>query len=229
MLLALTRAVSPKLATLYPAVDVERARQQHAAYADVLRRNGVSVRCLDFSHEHGDSCFIEDTAVVVDEVAVLTTMGAGHRREEPADVAPILGEYRRVERLADGARLEGGDVLRTNKDVYVGLSARTNRAGVDELRRILAPHGYRVTAVEVLDGLHLKTACTALDSNTLLANRDWVDVDVMGFDRIIDVDPTAVSPRSRARARKPSTTIPRAATTIATQGGSQPNATKMIQ
>jgi dimethylargininase len=188
MLVAITRAVSEKLAELYPAVDVDLARRQHAAYCDLLRQQGARVRCLDFSVDHGDSCFIEDTAVVVDELAVLTTMGARHRREEPREVEPVLREYRPIERVADEAKIEGGDVLRIDHEIFVGRSARTDRAGVDELRRILAPRGYRVVEVEVRDGLHLKTAVTAIDAGTLLANREWVDIDALRRPAVIDVD-----------------------------------------
>lgn len=190
MLLALTRAVSPKLAELYPAVDIPRARQQHDEYCDVLRRNGARVRRLDFSADHGDSCFIEDPAVIVDEIALLTTMGAAHRRLEPGEIEPVLREYRRVEQVTPAARIEGGDVLRIGKDIFVGRSARTDAAGVEELRRFLEPHGYRITDVEVRGGLHLKTACTALSETTLLVNRDWVDADALQRPIVVDVDPS---------------------------------------
>jgi len=189
VLFALTRAVSPKLVELYPSVDLDAARRQHDAYCDVLRRNGAFVRRLDASADLGDSCFIEDNAVVVDELAILTTMGAGHRRGEPVEVEPVLRQYRAVERVADGARIEGGDVLRIGNDFFVGRSARTDSAGIGELRRMLEPHGYRVHDVEVRGGLHLKTACTAISETTLLANRDWVDVDALGRPIVIDVDP----------------------------------------
>ena len=196
MLVALTNAVSAKLATLYPAVDIERARSQHAAYCDALRRNGIDVRRLDLNSDDGDGCFIEDNAIVVDEVAILTNMGAPHRRREPAGVAPVLEEYRRIECISGDATIEGGDVLRIDRQVFVGRSARTNQRGVDELKRILEPHGYRVIAIDVAGGLHLKTACTALDSSTLLANRAWLDVDAFERPNVIDVlpdEPTAAN------------------------------------
>jgi dimethylargininase len=188
-MIALTNRASPKLATLYPAVDLAQAHQQHEGYRAALRRNGVDVRLLDVNAEHGDGCFIEDNAIVVDEVAILTTMGAAHRRQEPQAIAPVLAEYRRVECVAGDSRIEGGDVLRIDRDIFVGRSTRTNQRGVDALRGILEPFGYRVTGVDVADGLHLKTACTALDSSTLLANRAWLDMaPFQGFD-VIDVHP----------------------------------------
>jgi dimethylargininase len=189
MIVALTNRVCSNLAVLYPAVDIDLARRQHDAYCEALRRNGIQVRRLELNDEHGDACFIEDNAIVVDEVAILTNMGAAHRQKEPAAVAPLLEEYRRVERIADHATIEGGDVLKIDRDIFVGRSSRTNQRGIDELTRILEPLHYRVTAVDVVDGLHLKTACTALDSSTLLANRAWVDVDAFKRPNVIDVDP----------------------------------------
>ena len=188
-MIALTNHVSSKLATLYPAVDIQRARAQHDAYCDVLRRHGVDVRRLDVNAEHGDGCFIEDNAIVVDEVAILTSMGAKHRRPEPEAIAPILEEYRRVERIADDARIEGGDVLKIDREIFIGRSVRTNDRGIAEAARILEPLFYRVTAVHVADGLHLKTAITALDSSTLLANREWVDMSAFEQFDVVEVHP----------------------------------------
>ena len=96
MFVALTNGVSSRLAELYPAVDIERARLQHDAYCDTLRRNGADVRRLQVNEDLGDACFIEDNAIVVDEVAILTTMGAAHRVGEPAAVGEVLRQYRRV-------------------------------------------------------------------------------------------------------------------------------------
>src|SRR5690242_13971010 len=104
-MIALTNAVSSRLAELYPSVDIDLARHQHDAYCDVLRRNGVEVRRLDINGHLGDGCFIEDNAIVVDELAILTNMGARHRRAETEALAPILSEYRRVERVADDATI----------------------------------------------------------------------------------------------------------------------------
>lgn len=189
MLVALTNAVSPDLAALYPAVDIGLARRQHDAYCDMLRRNRVEVRRLELNADLGDGCFIEDNAIVVDEVAILATMGAAHRRDEPEAIAPVLAEYRRVERVASDAKIEGGDVLKIDRAIFIGRSARTDDRGIAEAKRILEPFGYRVVAVDVADGLHLKTAVTALDSSTLLANRAWTDMKPFARFNVIDVDP----------------------------------------
>ena len=189
MRVALTNAVSSRLADLYPAVDIDRARHQHDGYCEALRRNHVEVRQLDLNRESGDGCFIEDNAIVVDEVAILTTMGAAHREREPEAVAEPLLRYRRLERVARPACVEGGDVLQIDRGIFIGRSARTDDRGIDEVRRILEPLHYRVVAVDVVDGLHLKTACTALDSSTLLANPDWLDMAVFEHFDVIEVHP----------------------------------------
>lgn len=189
MLIALTNAVSARLIDRYPAVSIDRARQQHDNYCTTLRRNGAEVRRLELNSDLGDGCFIEDNAIVVDEVAILTTMGAVHRRDEPDAIAPVLAEYRRVERVASDARIEGGDVLTVDRDIFIGRSVRTDDRGIAEAKRILEPFGYRVIGVDVADGLHLKTAVTALDSSTLLANRAWLDMTPFQRFKVIDVHP----------------------------------------
>jgi dimethylargininase len=189
MLHALTNDVSPKLADAYPSVDLALARRQQDQYRDALRRCGATVEELSENSEFPDGCFVEDVALVVDEVAIVTTMGTGRRRGEPEAFVEILGRYRPVERIPVDACIEGGDVLAIGRRIFVGVSGRTDARGVDALTRLLRPRGYTVRAVELHGGLHLKTACTALAADTLIANREWLDVS--GFDacEIIDVAP----------------------------------------
>jgi dimethylargininase len=157
-------------------IDYGRAVEQHAAYCATLRACGAHVVTLDVNREHPDCCFVEDTAVVLDEVAVLTPMGAEARRAEPAGIEPELRKYRRVVRIEPPAALDGGDVLRVGRTLFVGLSARTNAAGVAALGDVIRPYGYRIHPVPVTGCLHLQTAVTALDDATLLINPAWVDV-----------------------------------------------------
>jgi dimethylargininase len=129
--------------------------------------------------------FIEDTAVVLDEVAVLAPTGAEARRAEPAGIEPVLREYRYVEHIEPPANLEGGDVLRVGRTLLVGLSSRTNAAGVSALEAVARRLSYDVRAVPVRGCLHLKTACTALDERRLLVNPAWVDSrDLHGFELV---------------------------------------------
>jgi dimethylargininase len=112
---------------------------------------------------------------VLDEIAVLTRPGAHSRQAEPDFIAPTLARYRPLKAIIAPGTLEGGDVLRIGRNIFVGQSTRTNAEGLAQLRALAAPYGYTVTGVPVPGALHLKTACTALDAHTLLANADWVD------------------------------------------------------
>jgi dimethylargininase len=155
-------------------VDLELALRQHAEYEAMLKRLGARVRRLEVNRALPDGAFIEDTAVVLDEAAVLATMGAAARRAEPAAIEPVLREYREVHRLPPGATLEGGDVLRVGRELFVGLTARTNEAGARSLAAIAGRFGYRVRAVAVRDCLHFKSACCALPDGRLLVNPAWI-------------------------------------------------------
>jgi dimethylargininase len=188
-MLALTHLPSPRINNAErtyvapSAVDYDRALRQHADYCQMLRRCGLSVRTLDVNRDWPDCVFIEDTAIVLDEIAVLASMGVESRRAEPAGIEPVLKEYRQVYRLEPGETLEGGDVLQIGHTLLVGLSSRTNSAGVTALEAIVRRHNYRVIPVGVRQCLHLKTACTALPDGTLLVNPAWLEMQVLrGFD-----------------------------------------------
>jgi len=156
-------------------VDAALAAAQHRAYRETLAACGARVVALPAIEELPDSVFVEDTAVVLDELAVLTSPGKESRRGEVGPIEPEVARLRPVERVSRPATIEGGDVLRVGRRLFVGLSPRTNRAGAEALRRLAAPLGYEVTAVEVRGCLHLKTGCSALDDETLLVNPEWMD------------------------------------------------------
>jgi dimethylargininase len=156
-------------------IDANLAMRQHVEFRRLLSQCGALVRTIDVNRELPDCAFVEDCALVLDEVAVLTTMGAPERRRELPAVGRELARHRRVVRLEPPGLLEGGDVLRIERTLLVGISARTDIAGVRALEVIVKRHGYDVVAVPVRRSLHLKTACTALDDRTLLINSDWID------------------------------------------------------
>ena len=145
--------------------------------AALLGRFGVVVRNIDANRALPDCAFVEDAAVVLDELAILTSMGAAERRLELPAIEKELSRYRPLVRVESPAHLEGGDVLRIGRRLFVGISTRTNRAGCERLREIGEPLGYRIVAVPVKGSLHLKTACTALDDHTLLINREWIELE----------------------------------------------------
>jgi dimethylargininase len=180
--IALTRAVSPALArcelTFLPrdAIDLDRAVAQHAAYCRLLENLGLDVLRLPGDPAQPDCCFVEDTAVVLDEVAVLAHPGAPSRRGEVDVVASAIAAYRPLARIPSSARLDGGDVLVLGRRIFVGSSARSDAAGARALQRIAAPFGYAVVPVGVRGCLHLKSAVTAIGENTVLANPDGLDL-----------------------------------------------------
>lgn len=156
-------------------IDVDLARAQHARYEQALRDAGCKVRQLPEQAALPDSVFVEDTAVVLDELAIITRPGAASRRGEVDSVAGALGEYRALVRFDAPATLDGGDVLTLGRILYVGASARSNMDGVAQLATHAAPFGYRVEAVSLQGCLHLKSAVTQVADDRVLLNPEWVD------------------------------------------------------
>lgn len=168
----------------HETIDLARVAEQHGAYCRMLEACGVTVHVLDANREHPDCVFIEDTAIVLDEIAIVTSMGAPSRAREPAGIEPALRRFRgQVVRIEPPATIEGGDVLRVGRKLLVGVTSRTNGKGVAALSDIVRRHGYVVVPVRVSGCLHLKTACTALPDGTLLINPAWVDLGaLLGFE-----------------------------------------------
>jgi len=194
-LIALTREVSDSIARCElthlarAPIDLTRARRQHRAYEVTLAVTGCEIVRLPAEHGLPDAVFVEDVAVVLDELAIVTRPGAPSRRIETRSVTSALEHYRPVVGIEEPGTLEGGDVLPVERMLYVGLSTRTNREGVEQLRAAVEPHGYRVAPVPVRRCLHLKSAACRVEAHTLVVNRDWVDADAFGDLDLIDVHP----------------------------------------
>ncbi len=192
---ALTRAISPRIAECElthldrTPIDVAAARAQHAEYTRALVALGCAVQEVEPALDHPDSVFIEDTAVVFDEIAVITRPGAESRRGETAAVERVLAPLRPIAHIMAPGTLDGGDVFVVGKRVFAGRTGRTNDVGIAQLRAALAPHGYTVEALDVTGCLHLKTAVTAVDDRTVLLNPQWVDRHGLAGVEIIEVDP----------------------------------------
>jgi dimethylargininase len=195
MLTAFTRAVSPRIGECEltfidrAAIDFGRAVEQHQQYQEMLRGLGVDVDQIPADDKCPDSCFLEDTALVLDELAVLTRPGSDARRAEVAGVAPFIRQHRQVAEIEAPATLEGGDVLRVGRELFVGVTTRTTRGGIDALRDHAAPHGYKVHPVVVPGALHLKSVCTAVDERTILADASRVDLSPFVGYEVIQVPP----------------------------------------
>ena len=181
MAVALTHAVSPMISRCELShlerrpMDFNLAVKQHEDYCALLRDCGVEVIELDVNRDFPDCTFIEDTALVVDELAVMARMGAQSRRGEVKGIEPVLAQYRPIAHVEPPATFEGGDLLRVGRKIFAGSSARTNAEGIAALHSILHPLGYQVIAVELKGCLHLKSAVVALDDQVLLANPAWFD------------------------------------------------------
>ncbi len=192
---AITREVSPGIArcelTHVPRtpIDLQRARAQHTAYVACLAGLGCRVLTLPAAPELPDSVFVEDAAVVLDELAVLTRPGAESRRGEVAAVAAALRPYRRLASIVAPATVDGGDVLHVGRRLFVGLSSRSNVAAVEQMRALLEPYGYTVLGVPVAGCLHLKSAVTQVADGLLLVNRDWVDGNAFPGLKLVEVHP----------------------------------------
>jgi dimethylargininase len=194
-MIAFTRAVSSSIIrcelthVARAPIDLELARRQHETYESALRAAGIEVSRLPVHDDHPDAVFVEDTAVVFDEIAVMTRPGAETRRGEVESVREALATHRTITTIEAPATLDGGDVLVLDRDVLVGLTPRSTILGVQRLRAILEPLGYTVRAVPVRGCLHLKSAVTRAGKKTLVVNPSWVDPAMMpGWD-IVPVDP----------------------------------------
>lgn len=193
--IAFTRAVPPSIDRCElthlarSPIDYARAVAEHEAYEDALRQAGCEVRRLPDAPDFPDSVFVEDTAVVFDELAVIARPGAASRRGEVDAMAAALAPYRTLRFIEAPGTLDGGDVLVTPGRVFAGISGRTNAEGVRQLAVLVAPFGYELIEVPVEGCLHLKSAVTDLSVETILINADWVDRGAFSGFRRIDIDP----------------------------------------
>jgi dimethylargininase len=195
MRIAITRQVSPGIGRCELSylerepIDVGLAQRQHLAYERRLADLGCLVTSLPPEPALPDSVFVEDAAIVLDELAVITVPGAVSRRAETASIAAALAPWRPLLHLGEQGTLDGGDVLVVGRTVFVGRSLRSDEAGCGQLRDLLAPRGYTIAPVAIHGCLHLKSAVTAVAADRLLVNPAWVDGSAFAGLEIIEVDP----------------------------------------
>ena len=193
--MAFVRRVSPSLAACEltfverAPIDVDRAAAQHAEYCRALAETGAAIVYMAPEPDLPDAVFVEDTAVALDEIIVVTRPGSRTRQDEIITAASALSAHRPISLIREPGTLDGGDVLRIGRDLFVGVTARSNRDGFDQLAAIASRAGLRATAVPVHGVLHLKTAVTALDDGALLMREGCVDRAVFAAYELIDVDP----------------------------------------
>ncbi len=196
MKIAITREVSRSIVNCElthlsrTPIDVERARSQHAQYEAALKQLGLAVLSLPEQPDLADSVFVEDTALVLDECAVILRPGAESRRPEVESIAEVLAPYRKLYPIQAPARVDGGDILRIGRDIYVGLTSRSDANAIEQMQDTLQPYGYTLHGVPVTGCLHLKSAATLVKPDTLLVNPAWADKSRFEGVKFLEVDPS---------------------------------------
>ena len=194
MTIAITRHISPRFNECEithierEPINLDIARAQHQGYVEALKKLGCDVMELPAEPDLPDSVFVEDTAFILPECAVITRPGADSRKPEVDSIIEALPPHLPLVRVTEPATVDGGDVLVLGKHIYVGMSTRSNQDALGQLQIALDEHGYKVTGVEMHDCLHLKTAITKVDDSTVLINPNWVDTHHFKDFRWIEVD-----------------------------------------
>jgi len=199
MVLAITREVSPRFNECEithierTPIDLNTARTQHHEYVHALQKLGCEVIELPAEPDLPDSVFVEDTAFILPEVAVITRPGADSRKPETESIIRALSPHIGLVHIREPATVDGGDVLVLGKNIYIGLSTRSNQTAIDQLNDLIRGYGYTVTGVEVHGCLHLKSAVSRVDDRTLLINKSWLDTSHFKDFDLIEVDPSELS------------------------------------
>jgi dimethylargininase len=197
MPIAITREISPRFNECEithierTSIDLDIARAQHEEYVRALKSLGCGCEVVELpaAPDLPDSVFVEDAAFILPEVAVITRPGADSRKPETESIARVLSPLKKLVHLKEPATLDGGDVLVLGKRIFIGLSTRSNQEAIDQLNALLAEFGYSVTGVHLHDCLHLKTAVSRVDDQTLLINKNWLDTYHFDDYRLMEVDP----------------------------------------
>jgi len=181
MPIALTRSVPPSIVNCElthlnrEPINFARAHEQHGAYERALVALGCTIQRLPSEPDLPDSVFVEDTALVLPEIAIIARPGAASRRLEVTSVADALRPHRPLTFIESPGTLDGGDVLAIGSTIYVGESTRTNTEGIRQLADLVSGYGYAVRPVKVSACLHLKSAVTRVAEDVILLNTAWVD------------------------------------------------------
>lgn len=196
MTLAITREVSPRFNECEithidrTPIDLDVARDQHSRYVGKLKQLGCDVVELPAETDLPDSVFVEDVAFILPEAAVITRPGADSRKPETESIIQALFPLIKLLHVREPATLDGGDVLVMGKNIFIGISTRSNKNAIDQLNEMLGSDGYTVIGVPLHGCLHLKSAVTRVDDKTLLINKNWVDTSHFEQYKLIEVDPS---------------------------------------
>jgi dimethylargininase len=161
-------------------------KKQHDAYVEALGKLGLEVMILDSQPDYPDAYFVEDTAVVTPEIAVITIPGAISRQGEQTSIEPVLSRFRKIEKIQAPGTVDGGDVLMAGDRFFIGVSERTNTEGARQLGTILESYGYVWDTISVGEGLHLKSSINYVGNNTLLLTAPFKNLSYFdSYDKII--------------------------------------------
>jgi dimethylargininase len=179
------RAIQPRSAP--EPIDIELAKSQHRVYCQALEDIGLTLIQLEADERYPDCCYVEDTAVVLGDRAIIARMAAPSRAGETGAVEKALSVHKKIHHLESPATLDGGDVLQIGRQIFVGITERTNSPAVDQLQALLAEDDYGITPVHISGVLHLKSACTYLGGMTVLCRPGHFDEAALSLYRKIRV------------------------------------------
>ncbi len=149
--------------------DLKKTLEQHEAYCNALIKCGLDVITLEADAHYPDGCFVEDTAIVTEKMAIITKPGAPERLGEEEKIAAVLSAYKPLEAIALPGHVDGGDILRAGDHFYIGVSERTNGEGAKQLAGILSKYGYSSSEIPVQAGLHLKSGAAWLGNDRFIS------------------------------------------------------------
>lgn len=171
------------------APDYDTMVSQHAAYTEALKKLGLTVEVLEAQEAYPDAHFVEDTAVVFPEAAVITNPGADARKGEEVTIEAALCAHRPIEKITAPGTVDGGDILMVGRHFFIGVSDRTNQAGAEQLGAIVTKYGYTWTPVPVAAGLHFKSSVNYVGKNTLLVTEAFKDRSELNGYALLVLDP----------------------------------------
>jgi dimethylargininase len=156
-------------------IDVELAKEQHIQYCEILEQLGLSLIPIDSDARFPDCCFVEDTAIVVGDSAIISNMASVSRIGEEEKVKNTLSKYKNIHEINPPGTIDGGDALRIDEKIYIGLSERTNQCALQQVSTFTSGGGYQVIPVEIKHVLHLKSACTYIGNDCVVISPGHFD------------------------------------------------------
>ena len=160
-------------------IDVDLAKRQHAEYCKALQKLGLKLIWIEGDNTLPDSCFVEDTAVIFGEKAIICNMKIKSRFKEVVEIAKALEKLRETYYIKPPATIDGGDVLKIEDKVFVGISGRTNLHAMHQLAKILENSNLEIVPVKIYNVLHLKSACTYLGNNYAILSKGHFDTEIL--------------------------------------------------